>query len=126
MRFYEDFDPGLNERMAEAEEAYFKEFQIPYTGVAGTIYYAEDEVQIYSGKVHYRSVSEMWLETTARIDDEWVSRAGKLTEARNLAAHFHDELRIARKLGLNGPNALAQAREECLRIRQDLIEPKVR
>jgi len=108
-QFIRNFDPGLVDRLLAAESAYCEARNLPR--------YASHTLQ----PTRYRSVSDDWLDVAARVDEPWESRANKLYAARNLAAHCHDEMRIARKLGFDGSNALGHVRAECWNLVRQLI-----
>jgi len=107
--YLDQFDPGLQARIATAEESYRHSFH------PGT----DDEFSVR--KFRYRSVPEGWLEVAGNIDESWVKRANRLNDARNLAAHCHEETRIAAKLGFHGSDTLNHVRDECLRLSKDLV-----
>ena len=108
---------ALNQLLA-AEEEYGKTYSLDWAH--------PDQNQTFttifsSWPTVYRTVSQGWLDITARIDDEWVRRQERLNEARNVAAHFHDETKIARKFGISGENAVGQVKTECLELVGTLI-----
>jgi len=107
-KYLDQFDPGLGARIEAAERSYYS---TPDLGPC---------VAITLRPGRYRSVPEGWLQVAGRIDGSWVNRASRLNNARNLAAHSHDETRIAAKLGFHGPDTLVHVRDECLRLTNDL------
>lgn len=107
-KYFDEFDPGLSKRIAAAEMSYFETFKIP-----------QPDVVIYKNK--YRSVPEGWLDVADQIDEPWSELVNRLNGARNLAAHCHDEARIAARLGCTGPNRLELVRAECGRTAEDLV-----
>jgi hypothetical protein len=105
---FDEIDPGLTERIAAAGASYFRSLGLPYP-------------IIFIGDVRFRFVSGAWLECADQIDNACHGVVSKLSGARNLAAHSHDEARIAARLGFNGPNSLDQVWKECRRITDDLV-----
>jgi hypothetical protein len=81
-----------------------------------------------------RWVSDDWLDVTKRITKKWKNGADKLNQARNEAAHSHDELAIAKKLVdesaiakklvVSESDALKLAKEECREIATELVNVK--
>jgi hypothetical protein len=72
-------------------------------------------------RIRYRSVPRGWLEVADQVDDSWTDRANRLNNARNLAAHRHDEKRIAAKLGISGENKHERVRAERLQLVDSLL-----
>jgi hypothetical protein len=111
--FIREFDPDLLERLQIAEDAYRKASKLPMDD--------KSVARVLVQSVQYRTVPDAWLDVAVRVDESWDKRAGKLNAARNLAAHCHDEKRIAHKLGFNGPDALERVRVECLSLAEQLV-----
>jgi len=104
---FNQFDPGLTERIAAAESSYRETF-----GLGPRPLVVNQPV--------YRSVPNGWLEVASRVDESWVGRAKKLNSARNLAAHSREESNIAAKLALRGLEILKSVRVECLGLIEHL------
>ena len=99
--------------LQEAQDSYNRE-QFPELGDGPYMFIPAD-------RRNYRRVSDRWLEAVRQIDEEWLRRADRINSARNRAAHSHDEARIARQLGFNGPNVLQQVKQSCLELIEQLL-----
>ena len=108
--FFEKYDRDMFNRMWDAEQSYRQACQLGPPPALGVL-----------DRTRYRWLTEGWLSVANQIDKTWVDRATRLNDARNLAAHSHDEQRIAAKLGFNGPKIASHVKNECARLVEQLV-----
>jgi len=62
-----------------------------------------------------------WGELASKFDEEWIKKARRLNEARNIAAHSYDIEKICHKLGIRGADSLQKTKAECRQLLNVLL-----
>ena len=69
----------------------------------------------------YRFVSNEWLDSVVKIDEEWFKKVTILNKARNYAAHDYNENKIYDNFGINGLKKQELLREKCIELLSIII-----
>jgi hypothetical protein len=109
------------DKLLEVEKEYYQKYFPALIPKEADIYTVVSEPKIVPVNNNYRRLSDGWLKSVAKIDDDWGKKAAKLNGARNLAAHSYDERKIAGRLGYTGEHALEHVKKHCLELLEQMI-----